>query len=319
MSNKLATKLGGTAADLSASGGTGKFLKQLTVGGPFSVANILTSELPVAPFSVTPLLSGSGTYTRKLAFTITSGSATVGATYTNNGNTFTVFATVASATLIYMNGASDPAASGTLTKASGTGDSTLTFSQFNVPNKLLVTAVGGGGGGGGGGTSGTATSGSAGGNTTFGTSLIVANGGAGGITGPAAGGTASLGTALGIALQGSSGGGYCALNTQYCCGGIGGSGVYGNGAGIGQANGVGTAAITNSGAGGGGGGTTNVAGLHYGMGGGGGGGVCYATILSPSTTYSYAVGASGAAGAAGTDGYIGGAGASGGIWVTEIY
>lgn len=62
-------------------------------------------------------------------FEITSGSATVGATYTNNTQTFTVLKTIASATRIFMSGTGAPSASGTLTKASGTGDATLTFSS----------------------------------------------------------------------------------------------------------------------------------------------------------------------------------------------
>ena len=61
-------------------------------------------------------------------FEITSGSATVGATYTNNGQTFTVLRTIASQTRIFMSATGAPTASGTLTKTSGTGGATLTFS-----------------------------------------------------------------------------------------------------------------------------------------------------------------------------------------------
>jgi hypothetical protein len=59
---------------------------------------------------------------------VSSASATVGATYTNNSQTFTVLATIASATTLYMLATGAPGASGTLTKASGTGDATITFS-----------------------------------------------------------------------------------------------------------------------------------------------------------------------------------------------
>ena len=56
---------------------------------------------------------------------------TPGATYTNNGVTFTVLQTMAAAgQLMVASGNSAPAASGTLTKASGTGDATVTFSAF---------------------------------------------------------------------------------------------------------------------------------------------------------------------------------------------
>lgn len=65
-----------------------------------------------------------GTYT----FTVTSANATLGATYTNNGVTYTVTATIAAQTTLVATGVSAPTASGTLTKASGTGDATITFS-----------------------------------------------------------------------------------------------------------------------------------------------------------------------------------------------
>lgn len=65
-------------------------------------------------------------------FTITSGAATIGATYTNNGQTFTVLATIAAKTILHVSGTGAPAASGTLTKASGTGDSTITFSAYQI-------------------------------------------------------------------------------------------------------------------------------------------------------------------------------------------
>lgn len=63
-------------------------------------------------------------------FTISSGNATLGATYTNNGNTYTVAKTVAAGLTVVMTGPAAPAASGTLTKSAGTGDATLTFSAF---------------------------------------------------------------------------------------------------------------------------------------------------------------------------------------------
>lgn len=63
-------------------------------------------------------------------FTITSGNATVGATYTNNSFTFTVTETIAAQVTLVTTGTGTPTASGTLTKASGTGDATITFSAF---------------------------------------------------------------------------------------------------------------------------------------------------------------------------------------------
>lgn len=62
------------------------------------------------------------------SFTVSSANATAGATYTNNGVTFTVESTIASATTLVAYASGIPTASGTLTKVSGTGDSTITFS-----------------------------------------------------------------------------------------------------------------------------------------------------------------------------------------------
>jgi hypothetical protein len=76
---------------------------------------------------------GNGTGVTSLTqytFTITSGNATAGATYTNNGHTYTVSNTVAASTAVAATAAngSNPLASGALTKTSGTGDATLAFS-----------------------------------------------------------------------------------------------------------------------------------------------------------------------------------------------
>lgn len=68
----------------------------------------------------------ASTYT----FTCSSANATVDAIYTNNGQTFTVLSTIASGTVLYCKGTGAPSASGTLTKTSGTGDSTITFSAY---------------------------------------------------------------------------------------------------------------------------------------------------------------------------------------------
>lgn len=93
--------------------------------------------------------TSSGTYYKSYYFFISSGSATAGATYTNNSATFTVVTTVASGTLIHMKGTGAPAASGTLTKSGGTGDNTLTFYAARAPIQVYVQVVGAGGGGGG--------------------------------------------------------------------------------------------------------------------------------------------------------------------------
>lgn len=181
--------------------------------------------------------------------------------------------------------------------------------------RIRVRMVGGGGGGSGSGTSGGGTGGS-GGNTTFGSSLLLANGGPGGGYGgdQALGGTASLGTGpIGVALQGGAG---QAGGQGGCPGGQGASSALGgNGAGALYTH-AGQAAAANTGGGGGGGGgsSTVVSGN-----GGSAGGFVDAIINSPAASYSYAVGAGGAGAAAGASGLTGGAGGSGGIWIEEYY
>lgn len=65
-----------------------------------------------------------------VVFTVTAANATAGDTYTNNGATFTVGTTIAGGTTLTCTTATgDPAASGTLTRASGVGDLTITFSS----------------------------------------------------------------------------------------------------------------------------------------------------------------------------------------------
>jgi len=69
-----------------------------------------------------------GTLSAAYTFTVTSANATIGATYTNNSVTFTVVATIVGATTLLMTSTGAPLTSGTLTKSSGTGDATITFS-----------------------------------------------------------------------------------------------------------------------------------------------------------------------------------------------
>lgn len=60
----------------------------------------------------------------------------VGATYTNNGITYTVI--FSTATFLYATGSGDPLANGTLTNTGGTGDATVTFSAFTASPALPV-------------------------------------------------------------------------------------------------------------------------------------------------------------------------------------
>lgn len=295
------------------------------------LAQLTSALLPIAPV-YTKYTSGSSTYNLPYVFFITSGSATVGATYTNNGATFTVSATIASATKLEVTGNGAPLVAGTLTKASGTGDTTIAFLAVRAPQYIRVRAVGGGGGGAGS-ANGAANGGNGGngGNTTFGSSLITANGGNAGsgssVPTGGSGGTASLGSGpVGVVMTGN--GGVSGLNggtsDPYGVGGTGGAGVFG-GAGRGGAAGVGTgqsgaAAVANSGAGGGGAASPSAAGA-VGGGGGGAGGFIDALILSPSatSTWAVAVGAAGTAGTAGTSGAAGGAGSTGFVDILAVF
>lgn len=278
-----------------------------------------------APVRPAPTLqkftSGSGTYNKNYAFVITSGSATVGATYTNNAVTFTVYATVASATLVYLSGSGAPAASGTLTKSAGVGDATLTFSEVLAIKHLNVKLVGGGGGGGSGGTS--ATAGAAGGATTFGTTLLSGSAGGGGggntVVSGGTGGAASLGTGpLGFAVAGGNGnpGAVNAGSATFSPSGGNGCGSPFGGEGRGGiGGGAGTIGSANSGSGGGGGGGDGV--NPPGGGGGGCGGYVNAIITAPLATYDYAIGAGGVGDTAGA--FDAGNGAAGVVLVEEYY
>ena len=93
---------------------------------------------------LTPILQGDFTYginkqlwNYSYVFTITSPSVapTNGALYTNNNGTFVCDYT--SGTTFVAFGSSDPSTTGTLTKVSGTGDATLTFSAFTTQAGII--------------------------------------------------------------------------------------------------------------------------------------------------------------------------------------
>lgn len=191
---------------------------------------------------------------------------------------------------------------------------------------ITVVMVGGGGGGGGGGTT-SGTAATAGGTSTFGTTLLSCNGGSAGARGAngAAGGTASLGTGpIGTVLTGgygaSASGFSGAASNILIPGGHGGVTAFG-GAGFGgtfTTTGTAGDGRANTGAGGGGGGMDIATNAQTGAGGGSGGYV-QAIITAPLATYAYAVGAGGTGQLAGTSGGAGGAGGAGYIEVTEYY
>lgn len=81
------------------------------------------------------------TWNGAINFTVTAATASVGAVYTNNGHNFTVVAASSASTSLYTTADGSPTASGTLTKFSGTGDATITFSSPNAGTNNV--AVGG--------------------------------------------------------------------------------------------------------------------------------------------------------------------------------
>lgn len=82
-------------------------------------------------------------------FTVSGANATIGDTYTNNSQTFTVSKTLYSGTTLICTGTGAPTASGTLIKASGSGDVSITFSAntsggigLDSTTSLTITATG---------------------------------------------------------------------------------------------------------------------------------------------------------------------------------
>ena len=206
---------------------------------------------------------------------------------------------------------------------SGTGTYTLPSGV-----KYIIVEMAGGGAGGGGGGTGSWGAGTAGGNTTFGTSLHTAGGGSASATpwsgSGGNGGTNTLGagaTAI-INQSGTTGGGIgvAATNATFSLTGMGGTNALGGGASSVTYIVGGLSGITNSGGGGSGGGNGS-SNTSYTGGGGGAGGYMKFLISSPSASYAYAIGAGGTGGSAGTgsNAAAGGAGGSGVINIQEFY
>lgn len=292
---------------------------------------MLASKPHRTPTSQT--FTASGTYVPTYLFIVSSANATVGATYTNNGQTFVVSSTIAGATTLLATASTStpPTTSGTLTKSAGTGDSTITFASVsNSPLYIRVRMAGGGGGGIGSGTS-SGSSANPGTSSVFeiagGATLLTAGGGSAATFAgsPAAGGTPTINApAVGNGFVGGSGQGYVHVGVNLpgflLAGGDGGNSPCFGGRGAGGATAAnGAAGLANTGGGGGGGGgNSSTSALSTGN--GGGSGACIdATIPNPSGTYTVTVGGVGTGGSAGGSGYAGGAGGSGIVIVEEFY
>jgi hypothetical protein len=300
----------------------------LTMKGNNGVATANASDLTIpqlrtmmSVIPVTTKMTASGTYNLPYAFFITSGSATVGATYTNNGVTFTVVRTVASGTQLLASGNNVPATSGTLTKSGGTGDATLTFHAFLPPKYIDFMLIGGGGGGASGGGSAAAAGNAT--NSTIDVTLAIANGGNGGPGGGGAGARGSysldssvidLGSMDGTPGGASTNAGWSANFPGSLNGGNGGSSVLGGG-GQSAPGGAGSNAAANSGSGGGGGGMSTTTGPAGG--GGGSGGCARGRLVSLNATYAVVIGAGSAGNTAGV--FDGGNGADGVAFFTAYF
>lgn len=321
----VSTRLAGNTTSVQ------KFLAQTGTG---SASNAPSWVSPTMPTTQTFLSTGT---TTGYVFTVSSANATVGATYTNNSNTYTVLGTIAAGTQLFCSGASAPTSSGTLTKASGTGDATISFSAesalatytptSSAVKYIKIIAVGPGGGGSGGGVVSSFGAGGNGGNTLFGANLIACGGGSGGPNGTSgtggAGGTITVGSGPSslIKMNGSAGnpGSYDPAGTlvTFPAGGLGGMTPLG-GAGAPGLNTTNINPAANSGCGGPGGASTGAVNSFGGY--GGGAGAYYSGFLPVSlASYPYQIGSAGAAGTAGTTGNAGSPGATGQLIIEEHY
>lgn len=336
---------GGTGANTLASNSVilGNGTAAVQTVAPGASGNVLTSNgstwssQPNSALTLTApsvrRFTATGTTTGYLFTISTSSTVAVGDTYTNNGNTYTVLGALTAQTgqVLFMSQAAAPLASGTLTRATGAGTASITYTS-NVPlatytpptspAPLWVEIEMTGGGGGGGAASTTSGIGTAGTVSIFGANII--NCGAGGpgdsnaaTAGGGTGGTATVASSGTVQIVRADSGpfGQGSQSPVSSVGGQGGSNAFG-GAGAGGFGGAqaGKAAIANTGAGGGGGG-----GNASGGGGAGGGAGGYAKVIMSSlaTSYPYIVGVKGLGGSPGIT--AGGNGADGIIIIKEFY
>lgn len=199
-----------------------------------------------------------------------------------------------------------------------------TYTKPAGARQIIISMWAGGGGGAGSDTgAGDSTNGGSGGDTIF--NSVHAGGGSGGVHngGGSSGGSGGTGSAS-YRLAGAPGQNFfttsfSSATDAFITGGFGG----GFGGGRSLPAQAGQAGVANTGGGGSGGGIapTTFATLALSNGGPGGGQGEFAQIVinSPSSTYTYTVGAGGSAGVAGTGGSAGGAGGSGLIVVDEYY
>src|ERR1035437_959214 len=86
-------------------------------------------------------VSGTGTDPKIESFNVAPANATIGATYTNNGQTFTVSSTIAGGTTLITSSTGTPLVSGILTKTGGTGDAFITFTSATPATGVEVFLI----------------------------------------------------------------------------------------------------------------------------------------------------------------------------------
>jgi hypothetical protein len=295
-----------------------------------TVYNGLPSWQPLPPPSVQKFVSGSSqTYALGYYFVLSaSASLTAGWTYTNNGHTCTVETTTSSVAWVYMACTGDPtvSTSGTLTCSSCGATGNRTYAYWVKAKSIRVKMFGGGAGAAGSGTGGGGSV-TAGNNSTF-DNLTAAGGSVGAYSASGGNGGAPTVGAGWIDMGSLSGGGggaggegASANGNQNFTGGVGGGpiGTCPGGGTKAASSGTATSGAANTGCGGQGGGCASITSCATGSGGGGGAYVEALTWGTPSSTYTYTVGASANGGTAGTSGQAGGSGGSGMIIVEEYY
>lgn len=151
----LLTSQGGGSSDMTwtpaASGGTKNYLgtvNNVNTNGNFELnslsgwnwcnAGTLTNAIPTGTPNFTSVNSNP-----LYSFTITTSSTcAVGDTYTNNTQTFTVVTALASqsGTVFFATGTGDPTASGNLSRATGSGTSTIAYTAFTKETMSIVSS-----------------------------------------------------------------------------------------------------------------------------------------------------------------------------------
>ena len=102
---------------------------------------IMSGQLPLITAGDRILTSSIVCTNLSYTFTVVAASAEVGATYTNNGQTYIVQETVAGETILKCSATGAPAGSGNLIKTSGVGDATIVFSSSIVVYNTFTTNV----------------------------------------------------------------------------------------------------------------------------------------------------------------------------------